>query len=232
MIEEHELEPQLKAKELYDKLIHSSIHEPKYEVFDDGTVCGEILSICGTREKLELIEHGCFIYTGFISRLIKDPDVNVRLALVDNIEKIHETHPTYSQILSTDSDERVRLAMINKGYFVYAGHVDPSPIVRAAVAMKSYCSDILLHDQDELVRAAVIRSGYNVGIESFIEDPSSIVRAAVASMGVGLDILYKDPDPVVRAEVAKQGYAIGQLINDADSIVRASVIEYCVKKYN
>lgn len=208
-----------KVMQLYSSLTCSTaLH--RTDINDDFEVWRELLSVATDEMRERLAALGFNLHD-----FVYDSNPKVRIQVAHHIDIL-----SYEDQLALvgDTDELVRIAVINKGKFLDRFIEDPSVDVRVALVRKGYALDILSKDSSELVRAAVVNFGYDV--ESFIGDPSSIVRVAVASKGVGLEILYKDPDPVVRAEVAKQGYAIGQLINDADSIVRASVIEYCVKK--
>lgn len=215
------------AKKLYAGLMTKD-NIPNPNLLNDEVAWKTLLMLADEDTKVEIIKNGKEFIKKGLHLLVKDESIKVRLALVDIIDIIYKVHFDYATALCNDPDERVRLAIVDKGYSIYSFYVDRSPRVRAAVAMNKCCLKELSTDSNELVRAAVVKAGYNV--ESFIDDPSPIVRAAVASMGVGLDVLYKDRDPSVRVTVAKQGY-IEKLINDPDSMVRTAVVEYCIQNY-
>ena len=79
---------------------------------------------------------------------------------------------------------------------------NPEWRVRAEVARKGYCLDVLINDEDYNVRAGVARQRY--GLEILVNDENYNVRAEVARQSFGLEILVNDEDYDVRCIATKQ----------------------------
>ncbi len=121
-----------------------------------------------------------------------------------------------------DSDFRVKVAIVQAGYFLDRLSTDDNWLVRlevrCALAEQGRELERLIDDEHFTVREVVARQGY--GLDRLVSDSNWPVRRAVAGKGYGLDILLNDSDSVVRAEVALQGYGLDQLVNDPSHIVR------------
>ncbi len=134
----------------------------------------------------------------------------------------------YLEALVNSNDERDQIVAARMGYGLDRLLSSDSVAVRQAVALAGYGLDVLCKDESEVVRQAVAENLSVVNLRPeilniLLEDDSIGVKCILIDNGVGLDKFMKDENSLIRAYVAETGYGAETLRFDVSSDVRASV---------
>ncbi len=126
--------------------------------------------------------------------------------------------------MSTLSPSTIQLA--GKNYTVADLLQESDEYIRLEAAEQCFALTALINDPSLLVRCAVARK--KIGHDVLVSDIDWQVRATVAKNCTDsrfLDILARDSHEFVRFVVVKRGYALDYLVNDTDEEI-ASIARY------